>query len=595
MSINYKLIKEPQGFSATEQILYNRGIKTEDFGSYIYTSDEDINDYKLLNLHQLMRAETALTKALEQKKKICVVVDSDADGFTSAALFINYLFKVNEELTRDNVDWVLHEGKQHGLCDHIDNLISKDYGLIVVPDAGSNDFLEHKTLYKNNIDCIILDHHSVDIEGFNEEAYEEAIIINNQLCDYPNKNLSGVGVVYQFCRYLDDKWKCAYADDFLDLVAIGLCGDMMSLLSKETKHLIWKGLRDKENIRNPFIAGMTNKNEFSLNKAEYKSEFLTVSPMGVSFFIVPFINATMRSGTAEEKELIFESMLIHKAFQKIPSNKRGHAAGEMETIVDQALRTVTNVKNRQTKAQDNGMAAIEKQIVDNDMMKHKVLLFCEQSGIISPNIAGLIGNKIMGKYQRPVCVLIDTGEAYQGSARGCEKADVRDFKKNCLEFPDVNYAIGHPSAFGLSIPKDKVNEFIEYTDKVLPQISSVPIYFVDYVFNGEKFNRETILEISKMNDFWGKDFDRSQIAIENLKLDINNIDVYRKKNITVKIKLNNGVSIMWFDAKEEDLNNIEKNYKLLTMNLVGECVKNEYMGTITPQIKLVDYELKYSF
>ena len=201
MSIKYKLINEPQGFSATEQIMFNRGISTSDFGNYIYTSDEDINDYKLLNLHQLMRAETALAKALEQKKKICIIVDSDCDGFTSAALLINYLFQIDKEAVEERIDWLIHEGKQHGLADHIDNILTKDYGLVIVPDAGSNDLLEHKALAKNHIDCLILDHHDVDIENFDIESYEDAIIINNQLCDYPNKDLSGAGVVYQFCRY----------------------------------------------------------------------------------------------------------------------------------------------------------------------------------------------------------------------------------------------------------------------------------------------------------------------------------------------------------------------------------------------------------
>ena len=132
-------------------------------------------------------------------------------------------------------------------------------------------------------------------------------------------------------------------------------------------------------------------------------------------------------------------------------------------------------------------------------------------------------------------------------------------------------------------------------DKNLPPMSNEPIYFVDYIFQGENFEKETILDIAKMNDFWGKDFDRSQIAIENLKLDLKKINVYQKKNITIKIQLNNDVAIMWFDVPEDILNKIETNSNSLSLNLVGECVKNEFMGTITPQIKIVDYELNYIF
>ena len=56
-----------------------------------------------------------------------------------------------------------------------------------------------------------------------------------------------------------------YADDFLDLVALGNCGDMMSLQSMETRYLITKGFR-KENIKNPFIDYMLDKNSFPLSK-----------------------------------------------------------------------------------------------------------------------------------------------------------------------------------------------------------------------------------------------------------------------------------------------------------------------------------------
>ena len=52
---------------------------------------------------------------------------------------------------------------------------------------------------------------------------------------------------------------------------------------------------------------------------------------------------------------------------------------------------------------------------------------------------------------------------------------------------------------------------------------------------------------------------------------------------------------MWFDVPEDILNKIETNSNALSLNLVGECVKNEFMGTITPQIKIVDYELNYIF
>jgi single-stranded-DNA-specific exonuclease len=150
---------------------------------------------------------------------------------------------------------------------------------------------------------------------------------------------------------MDEVMGTNYADDYLDLVALGMDADMMSLLSFETKHLINKGLKQ---IKNPFFAAMVDKNRYSIGD--------NPTPMGVAFYVAPFVNAAVRSGTQEEKEIIFKSMLKHKAFEKILSNKRGHKPGEMEQLYIQATRTATNVKNRQTRTQDAGLAFLENMI-----------------------------------------------------------------------------------------------------------------------------------------------------------------------------------------------------------------------------------------
>ena len=120
------------------------------------------------------------------------------------------------------------------------------------------------------------------------------------------------------------------------------------------------------------------------------------------------INAVQRSGTIEEKELLFKSMLKHEAFQMIDSNKRGHKLGEQERLVDQAVRMSTNVKNRQTREQDKMMEELESLMLDLGLLDHKVILFTLDEGELNRNIAGLIANKIANKYQRPCCILTHT-------------------------------------------------------------------------------------------------------------------------------------------------------------------------------------------
>ena len=402
-----------------------------------------------------------------------------------------------------------------------------------------------------------------------------------------------------------------YADKYLDLVALGLTADMMSLTSIETKHLINKGF-DYEYLKNPFVFGMAKKNSFSLKGK--------VNSIGAAFYIAPFVNAMVRSGTQEEKELLFQSMLTFKAFEILPSTKRGHKPGETETLVEQALRVATNVKNRQTRAQDEGLEFLENMIEEQNLLEHKVLLFLLEPGQIDRNIAGLIANKFMAKYQRPCCILTKVTEkidsnttkvSYQGSARGYDKSGITNFKDICAAAPGVMFAEGHQGAFGLGIEcgyleeengaevyGDPLIQFLDYTDEVLKDMDSEPTYLVDFIYNGENVPPQDILDVAHMDDFWGKDFDEPYIVIENLKITKDMFVVYKKKTNTVKFTLSNKVNLLLFNADDEFCELFENN-ACVTINVLGQCRENEWNGYVTPQIEIKDFEIvstnKYLF
>ena len=68
------------------------------------------------------------------------------------------------------------------------------------------------------------------------------ILVNNQLSkNYPNKDLSGAGMAFQFCRAMDYYLDKDFAFKFIDLAAVGVCGDMMSGLEIENQFL-WRFL-----------------------------------------------------------------------------------------------------------------------------------------------------------------------------------------------------------------------------------------------------------------------------------------------------------------------------------------------------------------
>lgn len=272
----------------------------------------------------------------------------------------------------------------------------------------------------------------------------------------------------------------------------------MDIRNVETKTLIFEGCKD-ENIKNPLMRSMIEKNEFSFTKADYKpsdDNNLFVTPMGLSFFLIPQMNAICRSGTMEEKELIFDSMLNFKAFDIIPSTKRGHKFGEMERKLDQAIRTLTNVKNRQTRAETAALELFEQKIKDENLLDHKVILILTEPGVVDRNVAGLVANRLMGRHQRPCCVLTkvdkDSIITYQGSMRGYERTGIKNFKDICEASRGCEWSRGHQSAAGLCLNAEKLNEFIEDTDKALEKISDEPIYYVDYIFDSDEIDPQII-------------------------------------------------------------------------------------------------------
>lgn len=587
-----KLINQPnKDLKVTEQILVNRGINLNDAYHYLNTTDEDINSPLAFGEDKMKQAAAAVLKCITLEKRMLVVVDCDCDGYTSAAILINYLHDLFPYYVENSLDWFLHSGKQHGLSDlELDK--HSEYGLIIVPDAASNDYDLHLEYAYKELPILVLDHHEADFESPN------AIVINNQLCDYPNKFLSGAGVTWQFCRFLDFILESNYADRYLDLVALGNTADMMSLREMETKHLITKGFRE-ENLHNPFIRGMADKNAFTLGGK--------VTSKGASWYIAPFVNAMVRSGESAEKEILFQSMLNFRAFQKIPSNKRGHKPGEMEDLVTQALRTATNVKNRQTKIEDETLEKLESLIEKRGLLNHKVLMFLLEPGQVDRNVAGLIANKFMAKYQRPVCMLTKVTESvekgdvsnwinkvsYQGSARGCDLAGITEFKTMCEATGVIDYAQGHQGAFGLGIPADKIEEFLAITDEMLKDMSDEPIYYVDYVYEDSSFAGQDILDIAYLNELWGKDMDEPKVALKGLKLKKEMVTVYDKKGaLTLKITLPNRVSLIKFRAPEELCDMLQnQNPGYYTMNIIAECAANEYNGYVMPQLKIKDWEI----
>lgn len=568
--MEYQLINRPiSRLQEIEQILMNRGIPLVDAYRYLHTSPVDI--IPPTEIANIKEGASLLVKHISQNSKVMLQIDSDCDGFTSFAVFMNYLNNLFPAFVQNNIVYKTHKGKSHGI--DIDE-IPKDTKLVIALDASSNEYEIHQKLRGAGMDVLIIDHHEAT------KVSPNACVINNQLCDYPNKSLSGVGMVYKFCCYLDQLLGADHADKYLDLVALGMIADMMDLRYLETKHLIQLGC---ENIRSPFIKMMMTRNEYSIKGQ--------LTPFTVGFYIAPYVNAVARVGTQQETLLLAESMLEYRAYEQIPSTKRG-CSGQTESRVEQACRTANNVRNRQNKARDVSTEFVDKIIETNNLLDNKILVVqAPKANGLDTNITGLIGNQTSAKYQHPVLILNERdhdGEIWwEGSARGLSDSELTNFKEFLMSTGLVEYAEGHANAFGAGIKDCNIQKFIEFTNEKLKDIDFRPIYWVDFIYKSDTLNPNTILTIGQYNYLWGQQLDKPKIAIEDINITPDNVQVMKGPSLKFTV---NGIEYIKFKATEEEIKLFQDN-AVVNITIVGECDINNWGGVERPQIIIVDYEV----
>lgn len=521
-----------------------------------------------------------LIKHISENDRAFLVVDADCDGYTSSAILMNYLNRLFPAWVQNNVEYFMHSGKQHGLGDvDISKLIADKFKLVICPDSASNDYEQHQALKEHGIDVLILDHHEA------EKVSEFACVINNQLCDYPTKSLCGADIVYKFCCYIDSLMGTNYAIEYEDLASLGTVADMMDLKDFETHYIVKDGL---QRIRNPFYAKMVERQSYKLEN--------NITPFGIAFYVVPYINAMTRSGTLEEKYLIFEAMLEWRADEMIPSTKRGFK-GTLETRVEQAVRTCFNVKSRQKKNQDASLTNIEDIIAELNLLQNKILVVPTEQEDVDKNLAGLIANQLASKYARPTLVLRhiigENGvETYEGSGRNYGKSRLENLRQFCNDTGLVMYSEGHANAFGCGITAENLQLFIDKTNELLKDFDTSPCYYVDLEVPASQLTDNEVFAIGSNNDIWGQGVEEPLIAITNIHLTADDIHYMGEKKNTLKLTFpGRRTSMLKFNISEDMKDMLDPGDGAITITAIGKCSLNHYMGNVTPQVLLEDFEI----
>ena len=516
--------------------------------------------------------------------RVGLIVDCDVDGYTSAAIIYKFLKRLYPKI---NINSYIHDGKAHGLEEHWEYIRDANYDLVIIPDAGSND-----SKYAAEINCpiLVLDHHIVEDTNFSSNM----VVINNQLSEeYKNKSLSGAGVVWQFCYALDQAFNGSddWVMDYVDLAALGICADMMSGLEIENQWFWHEGF---SHVQNPFFMAIALKQAYSITgkmNTTWGEIQEALNPTSVAFYIVPMINAMVRVGTEEEKARMF--LAFTDGHQMIPCNKRG-AKGTLEEACIESVRECVNARSKQNKIKDNAVAHLEQKIFKHDLLENKILFVrLDDDDDFPAELNGLVAMQLSVKYKRPTIVARLNDEGYiRGSSRGLNNSELVSFKKYMDSTGLFEYTAGHDNACGISISNSNLSKLHEQANKDLAGYNFGDGYYeVNFERQALSDDLSALIEdLTKYKNIWSQGNDEPMIYVRDLHVSKKDIQIMGKNKDTIKI-VKNGIAYMKFFAKDliEELNNYSDDIKF---EVVGKANLNNWMGQITPQIFIENYEIK---
>jgi len=547
MKVKLKEIN-PEIAGLVDQVLDAVGLSEE----WLNAGKESFLDGR--KLHNFSKGEDLILEHINNR--IGILVDTDTDGYTSASMMYQWLKDKNPNA---EIEILIQEGKVHGIMPKM--FEDKDFDLLIIPDAGSGQIKEQKALKEKGYDILILDHHEMGEES------EYAVVINphNQNCHYENKALSGGAVVYKFIEGVDTNRGELDYSKYIDLAAVSIISDMMSIKSLENKAIVNIGLA---NLINPYF-----KAAF---KADQRLQDKNFDPIAIAFYIVPVINGTIRMGEQEDKMNLFLAL---------------SGIERPEPIIAGLLK----IRNKQNTSKEPIITRICYNLQKNGLDQGKII-FAETPKNTPKALTGLIAGQIANLYNRPVLLgRPDDNGNYVGSLRSINDSTVENLKDFCMESGFFNWVEGHQAAAGYSIPVENMEKFLAYVDQELPPVEKVYSPFFD--LGNFKNPGESILEIAFLNDHLATDFkevlvySELEITAANLRLMGKSANVLAvqdlKNNVKyIKFRHKNGINLTGFGKIFFE----EKEYESGKLRIVGKCSINEWMGMIEPQIIIEDME-----
>ena len=547
-------ISSSLGFGTFEsKILVLRGIDNYQKAREFFKPNlTDIHNPFLMKDMQL--AVDRIATAIENGEKIMVYGDYDVDGTTAVALVYLYLSKIVE---KKYLTYYIPDRNIEGYgisTEGIDFAQENGFSVIIALDCGIKAVDKIDYAKERNVDFIICDHH---LPG--EEIPDAVAVLDPKRkdCRYPFKELSGCGVGFKLCQGLNTIYKIPESELFelTDLLAISIAADIVSM-SGENRVFAKQGLKVLRKTRN-----------LGLRLLIPEDKLATFEISNIVFEIAPKINAAGRISQGKS------------AVELMVSDNLKHA----HQIVDEII----NLNDSRREMDMSSTVEALQQVEDSGQLKNFSTV------VYGPNwnkgVIGIVASRLIETYYKPTLVFTDgnNGELV-ASARSVADFDVHHALEMCSDL--FTKFGGHPAAAGLSMEKDKLEEFREKFEKVVSaQIQEhqiEPSISIDCVVEIDDLNKDFFNFHRKLAPF-GPHNMKPVLVLKNLKV-TGFVKTMGKENSHLKFFIKQESTGKNIECVGFKLGKYADEFRKKTFDIAFTAEENHWKGNVTYFLNIRD-------
>ncbi len=466
--LNGSIVHQFQLDPTIAQLLINRGLKeAKEIEDFLNPSLNQLNNPFLFP--EISKAIERIKEAFSNDEKILVYGDYDVDGMTGTALLFSVLSKFSTNIYYYIPDR-FEEG--YGISQKAIEFVSRyHFSLIITVDCGITS--NHKIEQLNNlqVDTIVTDHH----ESLQKLPPAYAII-NPKSCEYPFKELAGVGVAYKLSQALFQTFgkRPESLEEHLDLVAVGTIADSVPLLG-ENRILVKYGL-DK--------LSTSHKRGLQMLLEYHNNDFSnSVLARDISFGLIPVLNST---GRIDNPQQAVDLLLTDSSYRA-------------QHLINKMLKLNERRKALTLKVLEEAREIANKKIL---LEEQKILVLSSRKW--HPGLVGIVASRLMEEFSQPVMMISINKGIGKGSGRNQGEFDFSKILSECSEL--LNQYGGHQYAAGITISEEKIDLFGEKINRILktnPLINQFgqSVIKIDSLIDFNEINWNLLNFLDKMKPF----------------------------------------------------------------------------------------------